>query len=84
MILIIKYTIATGTHAKKIIDGTKAYVRGAKIIDFKGICPIFNLIVGNIYFPNMVKNNPRTICNDPTTQKIGPKNVNGFFEKKFL
>ena len=34
---------------------------------------------GRINLPPTVKATPRTTCNKPIIQKIGPKNVHGFF-----
>ena len=76
--------MAKGIVTKNKIDGTKANVRGANTIDFNGICPMLNLIVGKIYFPNIVKPKPKTICKEPMSQKIGPKNEYGFLLKKVL
>ena len=68
-------------QTKNIIDGISAYVLGANMTDLIGIDPIEILIFGKMNLPKMVKPKPNTNWREPTTQKIGPKNVYGFFVK---
>ena len=64
----------------KIIDGTKAYVLGAKmsfVIGIFGIAPKF--ILGRMNLPKIVNPRPKTSCKEPKIQNQGPKNVHGLF-----
>lgn len=62
------------------IDGTKAYVLGARITVFSGNPTFSSGRVGNTNLPNMVSPNPKTSCNEPINQYQGPNIVHGFLE----
>ena len=80
----IKYPIPTPTMTRKRMDGTKAYVLGASIIDLIGILANENFTPGMMPLPIMVKTIPKTICNEPTAQNHGPNLVQFFLVKKVM